>query len=140
LKLKRDSLSSSIASTQESFITLAQELNYEEVFVVVDALDECPQAERRHIVGFITDVMKALPCAKIFVTSRRESDIIRAFEENNTPTIQIEAKNVAGDIETFVRSEVQKLRKGYHGRKLYLTSDILEARVIQTLTEKAAGM
>jgi len=115
-------------------------LNFKELYVVVDALDECPQSERPHIISFITETIKAFRCAKIFVTSRRELDIIRAFEENHTPTIQIQAENVAGDIETFVRSEVQKLRKGYHGRKLYLTSDVLEARVIQTLTEKAAGM
>jgi hypothetical protein len=119
---------------------LTQELNFMEVYVVIDALDECPQRERHHIIGFITEVMKALRCAKIFVTSRRESDIIRAFEESNTSAIQIKAENVMGDIETFVGSEVQKLRNGYHGRKLYLGSDILEARVIQTLTEMAAGM
>jgi ankyrin repeat domain-containing protein 50 len=112
-----------------------------EVYMVIDALDECPQRERHHIIGFITEVMKALRCVKIFVTSRRESDIIRAFEESSTPTIQIKAENVAADIETFVSSEVQKLRNGYpDGRKLYLDSDLLEARVIQTLTEKAAGM
>lgn len=98
--------------------------------MVVDALDECPQGERPHIISFITEVMKALCCAKIFVTSGREPDIIRAFEENNTPTIQIQAENVAGDIKTFVCGEVQKLRKGFHGRKLYLTSDVLEERVI----------
>jgi hypothetical protein len=119
---------------------LTEELNFKGVYVVIDALDECPQRERYHMISFITEVMRSLRCAKIFVTSRRESDIIRAFEESNTPTIQIKAENVAGDIETFVRSEVLKLRNGYHGRKLYLTNDALEARVIQTLTEKAAGM
>jgi ankyrin repeat domain-containing protein 50 len=119
---------------------LIEELNFREVYVVIDALDECPERERHHIIGFIIEVIKALPCVKIFVTSRRESDISRAFEESNTPTIHIEAENVAGDIESFVRSEVHKLRNGYHGRKFHLASDALEVRVIQTLTEKAAGM
>jgi hypothetical protein len=90
--------------------------------------------------GFMIDIMKALLHVKIFVLSWRESDIVRVFEESHIPTIQIKVGNVAGDIETFVRSEVQKLWKGYHGGKIHLTDDDLEARVIQTLAEKAAGM
>ena len=140
LKFKYDSLSTSTASKQESFIKLAEDLELKEVFVVIDALDECPMHERHHIICFITGVMEALRCAKIFVTSRRVSDIVRAFKESSTPTIQIKAENVAADIESFVHSEVKKLRKGYYGKKLQLTSDVLEARIVQTLTEKAEGM
>ena len=123
-----------------SFIKLADNLEFKEVFVVIDALDECPERERHHVIRFISEVMKALRCAKIFVTSRRESDIVRAFEDGSTPTIQIKEENVAADIESFVQSEVKTLRKGFYGKKLHLTSDVLEARVIQTLTEKADGM
>lgn len=140
LKFKYDSLSTSTASKQESFIKLAKDLEFKEVFVVIDALDECPMHERHHIICFIIGVMKALRCAKIFVTSRRVSDIVRAFKESSTPTIQIKAENVAADIESFVHNEVKKLRKGYYGKKLQLTSDILEAKIVQTLTEKAEGM
>jgi ankyrin repeat domain-containing protein 50 len=138
-KFKHDSLSPSTASKQELFIKLTEDLEFK-VFVVIDALDECPGRERHHIIRFITEVMKALRCAKIFVTSRRESDIVRAFEDSSTPTIQIKAENVAADIKSFVQSEVKKLRKGFYGKKLHLTSDDLEARIIQTLTEKAEGM
>jgi hypothetical protein len=119
---------------------LTEELNLKEVYIVIDALDECPQRERHHIIGFTTEIMKSLGCGKLFITSRREPDISRAFEEITTPTIQIKAENISGDIETFVRSEVQKLRNGYHGKKLFLTSDNLEAKVVQTLTKKADGM
>jgi len=63
-------------------------------------------------------------------TSRREFDIVRAFKESNTPTIQIKAENVTADIESFVHSKVKKLRNGYCGKKLYLTSEILKARII----------
>jgi len=127
-------------SKQESFIKLAEDLDFKEVYVVIDALDECPERERHHVIRFITEVINSLRCAKIFVTSRRESDLVRAFEEGSTPTIQIKTENVAADIEGFVQSEVKKLRNGYHGKKLYLADDTLEARIIQTLTEKADGM
>ncbi len=140
LKFKHDSLSPSTVSKQESFIKLVEDLDFNEVYVIIDALDECPECERHHVIRFITEVVNCLCCVKIFVTSRRESDIVRAFEESSTRTIQIKTENVAADIESFVQSEVEKLRNGYHGKKLYLTDDILKAKIIQTLTEKADGM
>jgi hypothetical protein len=108
--------------------------------VVIDALDECPEHERYHIIAFIAKIVTTLPCAKVFVTSRRESDIVRAFEDSKAPTIQIRAENVAADIGLYVHSEVKKLRKGCHGKKLHLNSDTLEEKIILTLTEKAEGM
>ncbi|KAF2104338.1 ankyrin [Rhizodiscina lignyota] len=60
--------------------------------------------------------------------------------ESKTPTIQVQAQSIAADIESFVRSEVKMLRKGYHGKKLFLYSDALEGKIIQTLTQKAEGM
>ena len=113
---------------------------FQEVFLVIDALDECPISQRPYVIGFITEVISSLPCAKIFITSRRESDIVRAFESTNTPTIQISAENVAADIERFVCSEVAELKQGYHGKKLHLNSSACERRIISTLTEKADGM
>lgn len=108
------------------------------MYVVIDALDECP--ERHHILGFIANVVQELPCIKFFITSRRELDIIEAFEKSNTPTIQIKAENVAVDIKRFVQDEVAKLRNGYHGKKLHLKSDLLEATIVRTLSENADGM
>ena len=140
LKFKHDSLSPSTVSKQESFIKLVEDLDFNEVYVIIDALDECPERERHNVIRFITEVVNGLRCAKIFVTSRREFDIVRAFEESSTPTIQIKTENITPDIESFVQSEVEKLRNGYHGKKLYLTDDILKAKIIQTLTEKADGM
>lgn len=140
LKFKHDSLDPSIAGTQESLLRLVEELELEKVYIVIDALDECPEEERHRIIGIISEVMKALSGARIFITSRRESDILRAFEECSTPTIQIQADNVAADIERFVCDEVKKLRKGYHGKKLHITNDFLVERVIKTLTQKAEGM
>ena len=82
--------------------------------------------------------MSSLPCAKVFITSRRESDIVRAFESGDT--IQIKADNVNPDIERFVCDEMEKLRQGYHGKKLHLKDNMCERRIISTLTEKADEM
>jgi hypothetical protein len=67
-------------------------------------------------------------------------DIAEAFEDKRIPTIQIRAENVAADIETFARSQVEKLRAGEHGKTLYITSDELKEKIIQTLAVKAEGM
>lgn len=136
LRFKNDSQSPSTASKEESFVSLAED--FQEIFLIVDALDECPRSKRSSVIGFITKVISSLPCAKVFVTSRRESDIVRAFESRET--IKISADHVAADIERFVCSEVDKLRQGYHGKKLYLNSDTCERRIISTLTKKADGM
>lgn len=113
-----------------------------QVYVVFDALDECSEQEREAILGFITGIATAtVPCyVKVFVTSRREMDIAKAFEDKRIPTIQIRAENVAADIKTFARSQVEKLRAGEHGKTLYITSDELKEKIVQTLAVKAEGM
>ncbi|KAH8726167.1 hypothetical protein GQ44DRAFT_187871 [Phaeosphaeriaceae sp. PMI808] len=140
LQIKDDALSPSLVGTQERFVSLIEDLS--EVFIVFDALDECPKRERKDILSFVTGVVTALvPCrVKVFATSRREMDIAKAFQDKNIPTIQIQAENVVTDIQTFARSQVEKLRTGEHGKALYVTSDDLTERIIQTLISKADGM
>jgi hypothetical protein len=69
-------------------------------------LDECLEPQRSSILEFITGVVTVqTPCRiKIFATSRREMDIAKAFEDKKIPIIQVQAENVASDIESFVRS------------------------------------
>jgi hypothetical protein len=138
LKVKQDAMYPSQLGNQESFITIASE--FREVVVIIDALDECPKDARNRILGFLSGVANNLPCAKVFVTSRRERDIEEAFMKLKTPIIEIEAGSVAADISSYVRSEVKRLRDGYDGKRLYLKNDTLEMTIVRTLTEKADGM
>jgi len=135
--LRRNSHSNSTASNPGLFLSLAE--SFKEVFIVLDALDECPKPQRPEIISFVSEVIAKMQCAKVFITSRREGDILQAFE-GKTSTIQIEAKNIAADIELYVRDEVAELRKGRHGKRLYLTSDKLQEEIIRTLMSKADGM
>jgi hypothetical protein len=140
LQIMHDARSPSLVGSPEYFLSLAE--NFSEVFVVFDALDECPEEKRHDILGFITEVvtMPAPHCIKVFATSRREMDIMEAFEKTHVPTIQISADSVAADIETFIRSKVEELRSGQHGKTLYVTSDELQENIIETLARKADGM
>jgi hypothetical protein len=126
--------------TQERFRSLIEDLS--QVYVVFDALDECPEQERGDILGFITGIVTAqVRChVKIFVTSRNEMDIAEAFGDRHIPTIQIQTKNVTADIETFTRSQVEKLQAEEHGKTLYVTDDGLKEKIVRTLAAKADGM
>jgi hypothetical protein len=126
--------------TSGRFVSLIEDLS--EVYVVFDALDECPEQERRDIMNFITDIVtEPGPCyVKVFVTSRKEMDIAKAFQDRRIPTIPIQADSVACDIEAFVRSQVETLRRGEHGKTLYVSGDDLKEKIIRTLAEKADGM
>jgi hypothetical protein len=140
LNFKQEARRPSLADMEQFLIKLPLQMRFDKVFIVVDALDECPKDQRPNIIGLLSTVMSGMPCAKVFVTSRREGDIERAFTENSAPTIQIHVENVVADIQNYTENEVKKLRKGLHGKKLFLSSDFLEAKVISTLTEKAEGM
>jgi hypothetical protein len=138
LRFKQNSLRPSFTSMQDLFISIAT--SFDEVFLIIDALDECPVDKRHYIIGFLTEVVKAISRAKVFITSRKESDISNAFEREKTPIIKIEAENVTADIRLYVTSEVKRLRQGYNGKRLYVESDALEEKIIRKLSEKAEGM
>ena len=132
-----DARSPSLVGSQQYFLALAE--GFSEVFVVFDALDECPEQKRQDVLDFITEVVSTpAPCQiKVFATSRRETDIIEAFVRNHVPTVQILAENVAADIESFARSKVEELQAK---KMLYVTKDELKERIVQTLATKAEGM
>jgi hypothetical protein len=140
LNFKQAASRPSLNDIKQFLIDLPTTMKLKEIFIIIDALDECSEKERPRIIGLLAEVIKCLPRAKVLVTSRKESDIERAFVESNAPTIQIQAKNVEADIRSFVESEIKELRKGNHGKKLFLSNDLLEAKVFSALTGKADGM
>ncbi|KAI8937256.1 hypothetical protein NX059_006465 [Plenodomus lindquistii] len=140
LKNQHDALSPSLVGTLDSFKSCVEDLS--QVYVVFDALDECPEEEREEVLKFITKAVTAqVAChVKVFVTSRKEMDIAKAFENKKVPTIPIQTESVTADIETFVRSQVEKLLIGEHGKTLYVTDGRLKETIIQTLAQRAEGM
>jgi hypothetical protein len=134
LKTKQDALPPSQLGDRESFITAAGQ--FEETFLVVDALDECDNVVRHGMLKFLREIVDSRLLVKVFVTSRREGDIENEFKRLNRPTILVEARSVATDIEKYVTDEVRRL----HGQRLYVKSHELELNIIRTLTGKADGM
>ena len=120
------------------FLTIIQQLGC--VFFVVDALDECTLDERNNLCRFllsITDTSTSRGTVKLFVTSRRESDIERAFRQKLIPTIEIEAKKVDSDIEVYVKAQIElRLQNG----SLSIRDMALTDRIFSALTTKSGGM
>ena len=76
-----------IEKLQSQFIQLVTPITG--FFVVIDALDEATQKQRKKIFKMILNLVSKLPCTRIFATSRKEPDIISWFSLLKTPTVEI---------------------------------------------------
>lgn len=131
----RDARGPSFEKLQWHFIELATP--FTGFFVVVDALDEAPQEQRKKIFKMISNLVNELPCVRIFTTSRKEPDITKKFSQLKAPTIELEAKDSAEDIEIYVRGKVESL---ISDEELVLEDHSLQDMIIQELISKADGM
>ena len=113
---------------------LAQQ-EYQSIFFIIDALDECPKGDDRHeLLKTLTDIKKwSLPNLHMFVTSRSESDIEEALTPLlTTPAIPIKGPNVASDIELYIESQLSARFKKMPAN--------LKAEIREALIQKADGM
>jgi hypothetical protein len=111
---------------------------YQQVFIVIDGLDECPEKTRSPILDFIVEVSsKSGSNIKVFVSSRKEPDIITRLKYLSTPAIELETGKITPDIKSFVRSEALRLRME---SRLRVKDDALFAELIRKLVEKSDGM
>ena len=111
---------------------------FEKVFFVLDALDECSKGQRDEIFEIFSDIVSPdnATCGnfKIFVTSRKELDIQRAFEK--FAVVEIEAKKVNKDIKSYVTSQLNQYTKD----GTLDISDSLKSKIITALVDKSGGM
>ena len=126
-----------LGELQSIFFAVLQQL--ESIYFVLDALDECTQDQRVGLCGFFAGIMELSVTAskniKLFVTSRKEPDIERAFSRFSM--IEVEATKVNNDIEIYVQGQIeQQLNNG----SLPLNNPMLKDKIITTLTTKAGGM
>ena len=103
---------------------------FQRVFIVVDALDECPVEDRIYVLKII----QSLPTnVKILVTSRYLTSIETAMQ--NSKTIDVYASD--DDICTYVESRVsQESRLQSH----VLAEPQLKIEIVQAITRSVRGM
>lgn len=138
-KVKQEAGDAATVANSDAFSKVVE--TYEQVFVVIDGLDECPGDQRSPILNFILEVTSVpSSCVKFFVMSRREHDISSHFRGLNTPIVEVETGKVIMDIQKFVSDEATRLRNASYGIKLCVSSDDLFQEIVRTLTKKSDGM
>lgn len=117
------------------FWKVVEELDH--VFVVIDALDECPKNEgREQLLVVITDIhSRSLDNLHVMVTSRREPDIEEALLPLlKTPAISLQGSQVDLDIRLHISSQLST------DPKLKKWPDETKAEIESALTSGANGM
>ena len=120
-------------------IFLATVQQFDSVFLVLDALDDCTLDQRKELCGFFAEIVELCNATnhglvKLFVASRKELDIERAFLWKSFPTIEVEARKVNSDIELYVQAQIEQLS---HNAPL---SDVTKEKIFTALTTNAGGM
>ena len=126
---------------QDIFLATGQQFN--SVFFVLDALDECALDQRADLCNFFAGLVEQVSTStgygpvKLFVASRKELDIERAFLRRSFPAIEVEAAKVDSDIELYVKAQMEQL---LHDGSLALHNVTLKDKILTTLTTNAGGM
>ena len=153
----RDHSQPSYKELQSIFLTIAQQ--FDRVFLVIDALDECTPSQRAKLCEFFSGIIElsvsdvggatsrasksAEPTGtdqgivKLFLTSRNDLNIERVFLKEVFVSIQIEPAKVDCDIAVYVNVQIEKL---LHEHRLTLRDKALKDKILTTLTTKANGM
>ena len=131
------STSLSFSQTEQHFTAAISRCG--DLFIVVDALDECETAERETATSFLGSLLgRGEPYrVKILLTSRPEYDLSLAFDDQSSYRINV--NDTANDIAPFVANQVGELVRS---RKL-LRGEVLpslQEEIIDTLNRKADGM
>jgi hypothetical protein len=104
-----------------------------EVYIVVDALDEC--IEREELLLVLSEMADMKPQnLHILVTSRQERDILEGLETVVTGAISLEGSKIDKDIAVHVHSQVVQ------HPKLKKWPDSVKSDIEETLVAKAQGM
>lgn len=113
---------------------------FEGLFIVLDALDECRESERKYLVTLMTRLLtlNESNCQiKIFLTSRPEEDLHRLLKDRSS--YQIDANDTANDIRPFVAAALGDLITSGALLNGKVTSE-LRIELVETISSQADGM
>ena len=110
------------------------------IFLIIDALDECPNTSlpspREEVLVLLEDLIdSSLPNLRICVTSRPEADIKLVLEPLTFRSISLHDEGgQKEDIESYIKSVVNT------NKKMRRWTPVHKRLVINVLTERADGM
>jgi hypothetical protein len=73
-------------------------------YVVVDALDECSEEQREHILEGFKRITQAVPKTRLLITSRKEADIEDLMASWCVAQLPIDEAGVNDDIDIYVKN------------------------------------
>ncbi|KAI9804563.1 MAG: hypothetical protein M1833_006636, partial [Piccolia ochrophora] len=141
-KIQKDKMFTSIEATWKALQTVLEKSSLQEVYLVVDALDECDtqslEALLRLLQGYVPNESSSscpnqLARVKWLLTSRNETLIRENLEGCSNIDLGQNSIKVAEGVQRFIEEKVGELAK----RKRY--GDKLKAFVKDTLYRKAEG-
>jgi len=123
---------------QDDILVVVKE--YAELYIVVDAFDECRKIHRSKMIGMFKAVMDLSTNVKILLTSRHETDISDGINGKGMQRLALESSSNKSDIDAFITREIETLRAGGNMTRLRIDSDDLVEELIKHLREKSNGL
>ena len=112
--------------------------HYEHVVIVLDALDECSKESRGLILSDLLSILqKSKRPVKAFISSRYSLDV--EVRLRNFPIVCIEARDNAGDIENYVKSELTRRIENMELLQGHVSMELRE-HIEKVLQRDANGM
>ena len=117
-------------------ILLACVKTYDEVFLVVDALDECPEDGdvRHYMMECLARLSDAASHVKILATSRELPDIRESMVMLGAKPVSIKTHSVDADIRKYMATQMSR------DHRLSRLETATKALIENTISEKADGM
>ncbi|TGO19455.1 hypothetical protein BTUL_0004g00930 [Botrytis tulipae] len=129
-------------SLDETTEVLLKILQVDPFYVVIDALDECDPSERYSLIESLKTIIdESASVVKVFISSRRDNDIVSQFEES--PCISIQPSHISKDIENYVKKEVSEAmekKRIVKGKLLPEEKKKIEQQITKALIDGSQGM
>ncbi|KAF7912633.1 uncharacterized protein EAF01_001654 [Botrytis porri] len=129
-------------SLDETTEVLLKILQIDPFYVVIDALDECDPSERYSLIESLKTIIdESASVVKVFISSRRDYDIVSQLEES--PCILIQPSHISKDIEDYVMKEVFEAiekKRIVKGKLLPEEKKKIEQQIAQALIDRSQGM
>ncbi|KAF2733239.1 hypothetical protein EJ04DRAFT_565274 [Polyplosphaeria fusca] len=137
---KEQSGFASAALTTNEAIRCLQDLlgSYTQTILILDALDECQEADRAFLVDTFDDLARRSTCVKILISSRRSDDIVRWLKRK--ANVGIEARDNQNDIRLFIQSKLKMEVERRRRLRIRAISQDLIDEVTAVIFERSKGM
>jgi hypothetical protein len=119
-------------------ILLSSMVSFDKVFIILDALDECPEAGevRQNVLESLEHLLQRASNLRVFATSREVGDVRNSMEILSADTIPIATDSVDADIQQWMSSQLSHDRKFVQLNLSTQTKELIK----ETISRNADGM